>query len=277
MRVTKDNLSFITGRPAAIFSDDFADALSDVLYEYDIDTPMRAAHFLAQVCHESGGFRYPEEIWGPTPAQERYEGREDLGNVQEGDGYRFRGRGYIQLTGRANYAEYGEDVGVDFLSDPDELTELPWSLDVCAWFWDKRGINDLADDDDVVAVTKRINGGTNGLEDRKRYLQRAKAIFALEGLRERNLEPIGKPDNAPADVRTSPLPETFLMEEKPFWASKRIMGWAVTTLGALGANVEYLKPLLGSYDDILVLVGLLLNLYGSIVAKQRIKLWPKKK
>lgn len=275
MHATKSNLSFITGRPEAIFSDLFVDALNNTMHVYGINTPLRAAHFIAQVCHESGGFRYPEEIWGPTPAQERYEGREDLGNIVDGDGYRFRGRGYIQLTGRANYKQYSEATGENFLMDPDEVTELPWSLDVCGWFWDKRGINKQADEDDVVAVTRRINGGTNGLEDRKRYLRAAKAIFVLDHVEahDKHNMPV---DPAIMRPRTTPMPEATLLEEKPLWASKRIWGIAITIAGVFGADTELLKPFLGSLDDIISVVGLIVSLYGSIVAKQRLRLWPKR-
>lgn len=275
MRVSKDNLAFITGRPAAVFSDLFVDALGGVMHRYEINTPLRAAHFLAQLCHESGGFRYPEEIWGPTPHQERYEGRTDLGNVLPGDGYRFRGRGYIQLTGRDNYKEYAADVGTDLVSDPDLVTELPWSLDVAGWFWQKRSINVLADKDDFLAVTKRINGGTNGLDDRKRYLRFCKAVFFPRRVSPKPAEkmPEAKPEMV---VRKSALPEVALADEKPWWASKRIMGWAVTVVGAFGANTEILSALVGSYDDIIIVAGLLLNLYGSLVAKKRIRLWKKK-
>ncbi|HLT45796.1 MAG TPA: peptidoglycan-binding protein [Rubricoccaceae bacterium] len=156
------------------------DGLNAAMKTYAITTPLRRAHFLAQVAHESGGFRFSEELWGPTDAQRRYEGRADLGNDQPGDGFRFRGRGLIQLTGRANYRAYTRhrralgDADVDFEATPDLVGQPPLAADVAGWYWDSRGVNDPADRDDVEAVTRKINGGLNGLDDRKRYLRLAK-------------------------------------------------------------------------------------------------------
>lgn len=148
-------------------------ALTWKMDEYGIDTPLRQAHFLAQLAHESGQFVYTEEI----ASGEAYEGRADLGNTQKGDGKRFKGRGLIQLTGRANYTKYGKAVGKDFTTDataPTIATD-PWlAVDVSCWFWSEHGLNELADTDDVMAVTRVINGGYNGLADRKAKLVRAK-------------------------------------------------------------------------------------------------------
>lgn len=139
-----------------------------------LDTPLRLAHFMAQVAHESGGFRYMEEIASGSA----YEGRADLGNTQPGDGRLFKGRGPIQLTGRANYRLFGRELGIDFEQHP-EIVALPSiGLLVACHYWQKRGLNALADADDVLAITKRINGGQNGLDDRKAYLAKAKALFA---------------------------------------------------------------------------------------------------
>ena len=125
------------------------------------------AAFLAQCSHESGGFRYLSEIWGPSAAQQGYEGRRDLGNVQKGDGYRYRGRGYIGLTGRSNYREAGAKLGLPLEKEP-ELVEKP---DVAAktavLFWKTYVQPRVSNWDDVNAITKVINGGYNGLDDRK--------------------------------------------------------------------------------------------------------------
>lgn len=106
-----------------------------------------------------------------------YEGRADLGNTQPGDGPRFKGRGLIQLTGRANYKAYGDAIGIDLL-DADGCrrvaTDPNLAVDVACWFWETRGLNALADQDDVRAITRRINGGLNGLADRERQLARGK-------------------------------------------------------------------------------------------------------
>ena len=149
-----------------------------VMANRNIDTPLRCAHFLAQIGHESGELRFRAEI----ASGEAYEGRVDLGNSEPGDGRRFKGRGLIQLTGRANYAEYGRALGreTELLDNPELVeTDSDLCVDVAGWFWAKRGLNALADADDLTAVTKRINGGLNGLEDRRRLLKRIKAILAI--------------------------------------------------------------------------------------------------
>lgn len=142
-----------------------------------INTPLRIAHWLAQTAHESGGYRWFNEIWGPTEAQKGYEGRKDLGNVIAGDGKRFAGRGILQLTGRANYESYANKLGIDLVDNP-ELAAMPAiSVLIAARYWKDRGLNELADADDITAITKRVNGGLNGLEDRKAWLGKAKALL----------------------------------------------------------------------------------------------------
>lgn len=126
----------------------------------------RLAHFMAQLCHESGGFRYMEEIASGAA----YEGRADLGNTSPGDGKRFKGRGPIQLTGRANYRHFGRAIGIDLERHPEIAAVPSIGLHTALEYWSQRKLNALADADDVVAITRRINGGTNGLEDRKRHL-----------------------------------------------------------------------------------------------------------
>lgn len=154
---------------------------------FGIDTPARRAAFLAQIGHESGRLRYVRELWGkqPTPAQARYEGRADLGNVQPGDGFRYRGRGLIQTTGRANYAATRDGLrkvapgAPDFEAEPEAL-ELPrWAAMSAAWFWHSRGLNALADVGDFERITRRINGGTNGLDDRLKLWAGAKAALGV--------------------------------------------------------------------------------------------------
>ena len=146
--------------------------------EFDIDTLARQAMFLAQIGHESGGLRWSVEIWGPTPAQNRYEGRRDLGNTQPGDGSRFRGRGLIQTTGRANYEATSRALGVDVVARP-ELLGLPeLAARSAAWWWKAHGLNEIADTGDVLKATKRINGGTNGLDDRMARYEAARQVFA---------------------------------------------------------------------------------------------------
>lgn len=138
-----------------------------------IDTPLRMAHFMGQVAHESGGFRYMEEI----ASGQAYEGRSDLGNTALGDGKRFKGRGPIQLTGRANYRLFGRTLGIDFENNPEVVALPSIGLMVACQFWQMRGLNELADADDVMAITRRVNGGTNGLPERKAYLAKAKDLL----------------------------------------------------------------------------------------------------
>lgn len=138
-----------------------------------INTPLRRAHFLAQLGHESGSFKYTEEI----ASGEAYEGRKNLGNTEAGDGSRFKGRGLIQLTGRTNYTSYGKSIGQDLTVDGNwtkVATDPMLAVDAAGWFWETNGLNDLADTDDVKKVTRRVNGGYNGLDDRTAYLARAK-------------------------------------------------------------------------------------------------------
>ena len=155
----------------------FAPILSDVMLFRQINTPARAAAFLAQVGHESGQLRYLREIWGPTPAQTRYEGRADLGNTQPGDGKRFMGRGLIQITGRANYAACGTALGVDLVGQPELLERPEYAAGSAAWFWLKNNLNRFADRGDFVGLTRAINGGTNGIGDRRALWERAKSAL----------------------------------------------------------------------------------------------------
>ena len=144
------------------------------LRTFDIlDNSLRFIHFLSQLAHESGNFRYMEEI-APGAA---YEGRKDLGNTQAGDGKRYKGRGPIQLTGRANYRRYGQQLGIDFENNPAIVAIPSVGLLVACKFWSDNGLNVLADQDDVTTITRRINGGLNGFEDRKNKLSMIKGWF----------------------------------------------------------------------------------------------------
>ncbi|MBC3375815.1 glycoside hydrolase family 19 protein [Pseudomonas sp. SWRI92] len=156
----------------------FAPALNTAMGRYQIIGRERVAAFIAQIGHESGQLRYVRELWGPTPAQVRYEGRADLGNTRPGDGFRFRGRGLIQITGRANYAECGEAMGLDLISHPELLKQPEWAAKSAAWFWSTRGLNGLADAGAFDKITSRINGGQNGAADRRALYERALEVLA---------------------------------------------------------------------------------------------------
>jgi putative chitinase len=143
-----------------------------------INTPLRIAHFLAQVGHESGDLLYGEEIADGS----EYEGRTDLGNTQPGDGRRFKGRGLIQLTGRANYTAFGTARSRDFVTPTNYLaiaTDPELAVDVSCWFWTVHGLNTKADADNLNGVTTTVNGGLNGLADRAAHLQRAKCLLVF--------------------------------------------------------------------------------------------------
>ena len=179
MTITKEQLKEIIAYRK--YSDEkiatLTDSLNQVFARYDIDSPLRICHFLAQVIHESGGFLYNKEIWGPTKAQKRYEGRRDLGNDEAGDGYKYRGRGYIQLTVKFNYRVAGRDLGMDFVETPGLVAESPWNMLVAGWYWDTRVLNDYADKDSIEDVTVRVNGGYNGLKDRQKWLDKCKKVL----------------------------------------------------------------------------------------------------
>jgi len=148
--------------------------LDDTLTRFGIDSDLRQAHFLAQVCHESDGFCTTIEY----SSGEAYEGRADLGNSMPGDGARYKGRGLIQLTGRANYQRYGELLQLDLVGNPELAADPATSLVIACEYWTLKGLNALADKDDIETITRRINGGLNGLADRRARLTRAKEALA---------------------------------------------------------------------------------------------------
>ncbi|WP_221937656.1 glycoside hydrolase family 19 protein [Variovorax sp. KBS0712] len=158
----------------------FAEPLSAAMAEFGIDTAGRQAAFLANVGHESGGLHWVVELWGPTIAQQRYEGRRDIGNTQPGDGFRFRGRGLLQTTGRANYAALSKALGVDYVADPDRLALPIDAARSAGYFWQSKGLSAFADAGDFLTVVKRINGGFNGLSERQMLWADAKAALGLK-------------------------------------------------------------------------------------------------
>ncbi len=149
-------------------------SLARLLEEAAIDTPLRVAHFMAQATHESAGFRTTEEFADGSA----YEGRKDLGNVLQGDGPRFKGRGLLQLTGRNNYRAVGRALGLPLEDEPEIAADPVTSLRIACYFWRCHRINVPADKDDLAAVTRIVNGGLNGLAERRLYLERAKAALA---------------------------------------------------------------------------------------------------
>lgn len=155
--------------------------LDEYMPLYEINTKQRMAAFLAQIGHESGQLNYNEEI----ASGKAYEGRINLGNTEKGDGIKFKGRGLIQITGRANYQKLtnemrGLALGVDFVTEPHLLKEPQYAVQSACWWWHNRKLNELADDDSEVSfkrITRIINGGYNGYTDRYKIWQRAKQIL----------------------------------------------------------------------------------------------------
>lgn len=158
-------------------ADVFAPLLASAMLQFEISTPTRAAAFLAQVGHESGQLRLLREIWGPTPAQRRYEGRADLGNTEPGDGKLFMGRGLIQITGRKNYLLCGFALHLDLIARPELLEQAEHAAASAGWYWHVHGLNRFADSGDFVGLTRAINGGTNGIADRRALWATAKAVL----------------------------------------------------------------------------------------------------
>lgn len=165
-------------------AEDYCGPLLSAALTFEISTPKRLRAFIAQLGHESGAFRYMREVWGPTAAQKTYEGRKALGNTEPGDGERYMGRGPIQITGRYNYrittrdlrAVLGADVP-DFEADPAKLEDPRWGFMAAANYWKKNGCNELADIDQFDTITRKINGGLNGADDRKVRWEWAKAAI----------------------------------------------------------------------------------------------------
>ena len=184
--------------------DKWLDPLNATFAKYDISTPVRQADFIGQCAHESNNFRILEEnlhysadalmrVWpsrfpnlevanqfasnAQKIANKVYAGRMGNGNEESGDGWKYHGRGLIQLTGKDNYANCGPSLGVDLISNPDLLLDPKYAALSAGWFWSKKGLNDLADTGDYETMTKRINGGVLGLDDRKAKIAKAREIL----------------------------------------------------------------------------------------------------
>jgi putative chitinase len=156
----------------------FQPIIDNAAPDFEITTNARMGAFLAQVGHESGGLHWLTELWGPTSAQVRYEGRRDLGNTRPGDGYRYRGRGLIQITGRNNYAQASKALATDFIGVPELLAEPEYAVRSAMWFWQAHGLNERADAGKFYEITKVINGGTNGAAERLAMYEVAKQVLA---------------------------------------------------------------------------------------------------
>jgi putative chitinase len=205
---TKDHLQQIISADA----NDWYDALCELLPKYGITTERRVAHFLSQCAHESAGFKRLEEnlnysakalravfgrYFGEPPKADADEYARNpemianrvyndefrkykMGNTEEGDGWRFRGRGLKQLTGRDNYTRFGATVDMTAEEAAEYVATPAGAIESACWFWDANNLNDIADTDDVKRMTKKINGGSIGLDDRKKRYMHAMEVLGMD-------------------------------------------------------------------------------------------------
>ena len=202
MEITQQQLGQCIGNNP--YLDHWAEALNKILPDYDINTPQRVAAFIAQAAHESGNFtalhenlNYRAETlrkvfpkYFPTDdlaqqyahnqeaiANRVYANRMGNGPEESGDGFRYCGRGLIQLTGQQNYQNFADSIETPLDQIPDFLQTFEGAVQSACWFWENNNLNQYADTDDILTMTKRINGGTIGLEDRKKHYEHAKHVF----------------------------------------------------------------------------------------------------
>lgn len=145
----------------------------------DLSNDVRFCYAMAQLAHETGGFQYLKELGGPKYFTKLYEGRRDLGNTEPGDGIKYCGRGLIHVTGRYNYTQCAEYTGIDCLNRPELLEQPVEAVQSTAWYWMTRDLNKLCDGRDFVKLTRKINGGTNGLANRRKYLSQISGIMGV--------------------------------------------------------------------------------------------------
>jgi putative chitinase len=162
MIITSEILLKVAPRGKKSVIDGLAGFMADALEKYEINTPLRVKHFLGQASHETDGFATLTEY----ASGRAYEGRKDLGNLSAGDGVRYKGRGIFQLTGKANYKVFGSRLGVDLVSNPELACDPKYAVLTACEYWNSRKLSTYADVDDIRSITKRINGGYNGLDDR---------------------------------------------------------------------------------------------------------------
>src|SRR6185503_15283494 len=218
--LTDDELRQIMPNCPAAKRADYLPFIQQAMAEFDITSYLRETAFLAQLAHESAELRYMEEIASGAA----YEGRKDLGNTQPGDGRRFKCRGPIQLTGRANYIKYGDLLGLDLVSDPTLAGTKEVGFRIAGQFWKLNGLNELADHQQFKLITKRINGGYNGLDDRLKYYQRARKVMTRD------------------DSATIPMPMPAPRSSQPLSSDQTLTyPGAALRQGSKGASVQAIQ------------------------------------
>lgn len=290
MKLTADMLRRIAkATPNATNAASLVDALDKFGAGIGLDQPHRLAQFIPQIMHESGGLKFNKEIWGPTAAQKRYEGRKDLGNTQKGDGSKYRGYGLLQVTGRSNvtsFYSWCKRQGMnppDFVAKPELIATAPWSAVSALWYWDMRNINRLADRGDNENVTRVINGGLNGYDDRLDYYNRTALV--LLGYAVNEVAKFQKDHGLVADGLSGPLTRSEMHKalvaltdkpeqaktvqaapvveikevpvklgnpDKPFWQSKEFVATAIT-----GGGVTTTISAVGTvpWQNLIILIG----------------------
>lgn len=209
--------------------------MEGAMREFQITSAMRSAMWLAQIGHESNSLRWMEELASGAA----YEGRRDLGNTQRGDGVRFKGRGPIQLTGRANYTRAGQALKLNLVGNPGLAAQPQHAFRVSAWWWKTHGLNEISDRGDVLGATRRINGGTNGLNDRRRRYDIACRLgdrVIPGGARPSQLQPSG---GAPRQNVTFSRHRNPRHGDVRVWQAKmKQRGWRIDVDGVFGPQSE---------------------------------------
>jgi putative chitinase len=234
--------------------------LNDILPEYEINTHLRIAHFIAQAGHETAHFKTLVE-YGSDSYFSRYDGRKDLGNTVAGDGLRYKGRGIFQLTGRFNYRAYGKKLNLDLENNPALAANPATSVRIACEYWKAKALNGWADRDDVKEITRRINGGFNGLADRVAKLARAKQSLPPTFLTAAQTDPADITEEVP-DVPIAPEPI------QPWYAQinkETVLHWigGGGFFGGIGGWLQKKFEMIDTVAEVGLIVGL--ALVGCIV------------
>jgi len=284
--ITSEQLKQIMPHLPAAKRELYLPFLNAAMDEFEITNELRAAAFLAQLAHESMELKYMEEIASGAA----YEGRKDLGNTQPGDGRRYKGRGPIQLTGRANYRKAGKALDLPLEEHPQIATEPTNAFRIAGYFWDSHNLNALADARKFKAITKAMNGGYNGLDERVKYYERALRVLpdslAADDTEASDLdeeEPSSSIKASPdksvttGDTSTSqtagappPAPAVEIKASEPSWSSKigsiSLPAGVLAALGAVGKFVATIPPWAFSA---IAITGLLIGAWLWNEAKNR--------